>query len=108
MENYLIGRDTLGKLVDQLIAQKYPNQSPDSLNEIREDNIRKLDDQISEAIFGGLNDEQLDEINAMFDREENNPSAFQIFFKNAGIDLEQAIKDEMSKFSQEFLGGENA
>ena len=39
---------------------------------------------------------------------ENNPSAFQIFFKNAGIDLEQAIKDEMSKFSQEFLGGENA
>ena len=44
----------------------------------------------------------------MFDREENNPSAFQIFFKNAGIDLEQVIKDEMSKFSQEFLGGENA
>ena len=51
---------------------------------------------------------ELDEINAMFDREENDPTAFQIFFKNADVNLEQIITDTMTKFSQEFLGGENA
>lgn len=108
MENYLIGRETLGKFIDQLIAQKYVNQFPDSLKELREENIKKLDDQVSEAIFSSLDDDQLDEISAMFDREENDPTAFQIFFKNAGIDLEQIITNTMTKFSQEFLGGENA
>ena len=108
MENYLIGRETLGKFIDQLIAQKYVNQFPDSLKELREENIKKLDNQVSEAIFSSLDDDQLDEISAMFDREENDPTAFQIFFKNAGIDLEQIITNTMTKFSQEFLGGENA
>lgn len=107
MENYLVGRETLGKFVDQLIAQKYPNEPQGSLEDLREESIKKLDDQIGDAIFGSLDDAQLDEIDAMFDREENNPTAFQIFFKNAGLNLEEVITDTMSKFSQEFLGGEN-
>lgn len=108
MENYLIGRETLGKFIDQLIAQKYPNQPSSSLEELRESNIKKLDDQISDAVFSSLDDTQLDEINAILDREENDPTAFQIFFKNVGIDVEQIITDAMTKFSQDFLGGENA
>ena len=108
MENYLIGRETLGKFIDQLIAQKYVNQFPDSLKELRGESIKKLDNQVSEAIFSSLDDDQLDEISAMFDREENDPTAFQIFFKNADVNLEQIITDTMTKFSQEFLGGENA
>lgn len=108
MENYLIGRETLGKFIDQLIAQKYPNQPSSSLEELRESNIKKLDDQISDAVFSSLDDTQLDEISAILDREENNPTAFQIFFKNVGIDIEQVITDAMTKFSQDFLGGENA
>ena len=91
MENYLIGRETLGKFIDQLIAQKYPNQPSSSLEELRESNIKKLDDQISDAVFSSLDDTQLDEISAILDREENNPTAFQIFFKNVGIDIEQVI-----------------
>lgn len=108
MENYLIGRETLGKFIDQLIAQKYPNQPSSSLEELRESNIKKLDDQISDAVFSSLDDTQLDEISAILDREENDPTAFQIFFKNVGIDIEQVITDAMTKFSQDFLGGENA
>ena len=97
MENYLIGRETIGKFIDQLIAKKYVNQFPDSLKELREENIKKLDNQVSEAIFSSLDDDQLDEISAMFDREENDPTAFQIFFKNADVNLEQKLLKNLAK-----------
>ncbi len=108
MDNYLIERDTLAKVVDSLLATKYPNQPESELSKVREENLKKLDDRISSAIFGKLNDEALDEINSMLDRKENDPTAFRIFFKNAGVDLEQTITDTVKSFSQEFLGGQNA
>lgn len=108
MENYLIDRETLGKFIDQLIIQKHPNQSPSSLEGLRESSIKKLDDQISTTVFEKLDGAQLDEINTLLDKEESTPTTFQVFFKNAGINIEQVVIDAMTKFSQEFLGGENA
>ena len=109
MENYLIEPDVLGKLVDELIRQKFHNQpTPPDLANLSEETTRDLNDQINDAIFDQLDESQLDTLNDMFDREEDNPAAFQAFLKNAGIDLEQTIQEVITKFSQNFLGGENA
>ena len=108
MENYFIDRDTLEQVVDPLIAQKYPNQSDEAVKDIRDEQIRKLDDAILDALYGNLDEAQSAEVEALFDREEENPDAFQAFFEKAGIDVEQVMKDTIEKFSQEFLGGENA
>lgn len=108
MENYLIERDVLAKIVDGLLATKFPDQSPEELIDIKEENIKKLDDHISDAIFGSLSDVKLDEINSMLDRDESDPRSFRLFFRDAGVDLEQAIADAIKSFSTDFLGGQNA
>lgn len=108
MDNYLVERETLSKLVDALLSKKYPDQSIESLNNIREENIKKLDDKISVDLFGSFTDAQLAELDRLLDASESDPQVFQDFFKNAGIDLEQRISKSMEEFSKEFLGGENA
>lgn len=108
MENYFIERDTLEKLLNPLIAQKYGDRSPEEIEKIRDENVGKLDNAILDALLGGLSDSQLDEINLMFDQEESNPDAFRNFFKNAGIDVEKTMTEAVQKFGTEFLGGENA
>lgn len=108
MENYFIERDTLEKIVDPLIAQKYPNQSAEAVKDIRDENIRKLDDLLLDALFRGFNKSQIAEVNIMFDQEEMNPDAFRNFFKKAGIDVEQVMQETIDKFAKEFLGGQNA
>ncbi len=108
MEDYLVERETLAKLVDTLLAQKFPGQPAESFSSLREESIKQLDDRISKAVFGSLSSSQLEELNAMLDRGENDPVAFQDFFKNSGVDIESIIADAMQKFAQEFLGGQNA
>lgn len=106
MENYLIERETLAEFVDSLIARK--TQPIENLDALREENIRKLDDSIGQAVFGNLTEGQLAELNAMLDRNEDNDQAFQDFFNRAGINLEKVITETMQNFGKEFLGGENA
>ncbi len=108
MQQYFIERDTLEKFVNPLIAQKYPDESPEKVNQIRDEAVEKLDDAILDALFGKLSKSQVAEVNIMFDQEENDPDAFRDFFKNAGIDAEAVITEAIKKFSEEFLGGENA
>lgn len=108
MEQYFTEHDTLAKAIDALISQKYQNQPPANLSEIREENIRKLDNKISLKIFGSLSDEQLQKISSLLDDQENDPTIFQKFFKDAGINLEQKTSEAIREFSNEFLGGENA
>ena len=103
----IIEHETLGKIVDGLIAKKYPDQSPDNLSELRENTIAELDEQVITAVFNELTDPEINEINTMFDKEESDPTAFQIFFKNAGVDLEQVISDVLTQFSQKFLEEDN-
>ena len=106
MENYLIERETLAEFVDSLIAKK--TQPIENLDALREESIRKLDNQITQAMFGSLTKKQLDELNIMLDQDETDDQAFQDFFNRAGVNLEGVVKKAMQDFGQEFLGGENA
>ena len=106
MNDYLVDRETLGQFADALITQKYQNQPV--AESFREDLIKEIDDKISTAIFGSLSTERLDEINTLFDRNEDDPRVFQEFFQNSGIDLQQIITNVMNNFKTSFLGGENA
>lgn len=106
MENYLIERETLAEFVDSLIARK--TQPIENLDALREENIKKLDDRISQAVFGSLTKNQLDELNIMLDQDEDNDQTFQDFFNRAGVNLEKVVTDTMQNFGKEFLGGENA
>lgn len=108
MDNYLIDQETLGKFVDELFKKKpMPTSNAEELNYLRTREIAKLDDRISDAIFGSLNDAELDEINQMFDRDEESPDVFRNFFKNAGVDVEQTITKTMEAYANEYLGGQN-
>ena len=80
----------------------------DIVNALREKNIKALDDQIAKAVFGSLTAPQLEEINKILDSGEENPEVFQEFFQNAGVDLQKITSETMTKFSEQFLGGQNA
>ena len=109
MDNYLLDYETLGKFVDELMkAKPMPANNPEELNALREEYIKKLDDRIAVAVFGSLNEEQLKEISALFDQDDGSPDAYEKFFKDADIDIQQVITDTMEKFKNDFLGGENA
>ena len=107
MENNFIQHEILGQFVDGLIAQKYPGQPAENFKEIREKSIDEVNKKIDMAIYSSLSIEQLEEINALFDRNEENPDVFTEFFKNAGVDAEQKTKEAMESYAISFLGGNN-
>lgn len=109
MDNYLIDRETLGQFVDELMKQKpLPANTAEELNTLREENIKKLDDEIGMAIFGSLTTLQLQEFNQILDRGEESPEIFQKFFQNSGVNLPEVISNAMTTFGKQFLGGQNA
>ena len=108
MDDYLTDRETLGKFIDELIKNKpVPVNTPEELNTWREQQIKILDDRISEAIFGRLSEEQLIELNQILDRNEESPEVFQRFFDNAGLDLPKIMENTMRSFRTEYIGGGN-
>lgn len=108
MDDYITDRKALEQFVDELFKQKpLPANSAEELNALREETIKKLDDDIGVAIFGGLSDHQLEELSKTLDRGDDTPEFFQKFFSDAGIDLKQTIASTMESFRKEFLGGEN-
>ena len=109
MNDYLIDRETLGKFVDELIKNKaLPVDSAEELNDLREANIKALDDKIGLAIFGSLTDEQYAEFEQLLDRDDGNPEVYQDFFNSIGLDVQDIITKAMQEFQNEFLGGQNA
>lgn len=108
MDNYLIDREALAQFVDGLMKQKpLPANTPEELNNLRENAIKELDDRLGLAIFDSLSEEQLDQINQLLDDPTATPEAFQQFFTSAGLDLQKIISDAMTAFGKEFLGGQN-
>ncbi|MBQ3470653.1 hypothetical protein IJH23_03045 [Candidatus Saccharibacteria bacterium] len=105
MDSYLTDRETLGKFVDELLAKKFPGRDSAELTDLREENIKQLDDEIGDAIFGALSREQLEEFNAILDSGEENQDVFRNFFSNAGLDLESKISETLKSFSMRFLEG---
>lgn len=109
MDNYLLDYETLGGFVDELMkAKPMPAQTPEELNALREENIKKLDDKVAVAIFSSLNDEQLKEINVLLDQDDGSPEVYEKFFQDSGINLQRIIANAMQSFKDEFLGGQNA
>ncbi|MDO4746977.1 MAG: hypothetical protein Q4A70_01360 [Candidatus Saccharibacteria bacterium] len=107
MDNYLLDYEMLGGFVDELMkAKPMPAQSAEELNVLREQNIKKLDDKVTTAVFGSLSDEQLLQMNELLDRDDSTPVTFASFFANAGIDMENIIAKAIQEFKTEFLGGE--
>ena len=107
MDNYFTDYESLGRIVDQLIAQKFPNQPPENFASLREESIQKLDNQIGDVIIGSLTREQLDEFNALLDQEDADASVFQQFFEKHSIDLNNIITHTVKDFQDSFMGGEN-
>ena len=108
MDNYLIDRETLGEFIDELIKKKpLPVETAEELASFRETKMKELDSRISKAIFGNLSAEKLSEVNQLLSDKETSPEAFEKFFEEADVDLDQVIRDTMEAFAKEFLGGEN-
>lgn len=106
MDNYLIDRETLSQFVDELIKKKpLPVNTAEELANLREEQIKSLDDQIGDAVFGRFTDEQSREFNQMLDRNEEDPEAFEEFFNRIGLDVEKIIYDTMESFGRKFLEG---
>lgn len=109
MEDYLLDRETLGQFVDALMKKRpLPVDNADELSEFRETQMKKLDDRISQAIFGGLDQRQSDELSQLLDRESDDPEVFRNFFQKEDINVEDIIANAAQSFSAEFLaGGQN-
>ncbi|MBR2837116.1 hypothetical protein IKE79_02035 [Candidatus Saccharibacteria bacterium] len=108
MENYLVDQETLGQFADKLIATKYPGHPADIYSNLRDQIIADLDDKVSDAIFGGLSREQFDELSALLDQDNDDPSIFEKFFKTHNIDIKSEVIAALSNYEREFLGGQNA
>lgn len=105
MEN--ISNAAIDEYVVTLIEQKYPGQPLDNFKDFREKSVQSINDAVYDAIFDGLNSEQLDEINVLLDDENQAPSIFADFFRRAGVDIEQKTTEVLEKFKTQFLGGSN-
>lgn len=109
MDNYLIDREVLEQIIDELMKQKpLPANSAEELNTVREKAIGNLDDKIGMAVFCSLSDEELTEFNRLVDSDEASPEAYQKIFDNAGVNLQEIIAKTITDFKNEFLGVENA
>ena len=108
MNNYIIDRETLGQLVDDLMKKGPLSASnAEELNTLREKTMEDLDNKINMAIFESLPTEKLLELEHLMDDINTPPEVFQKFFQESGINLQKIIKDTFDNFTKEFLGGQN-
>lgn len=107
MENYLVDYEVLESFVDELIAKKFPEESPESHQDLRTDSIDKLGAAINNAVFDRLSDEQIDELDALLEKEEATEDTFTEYLASNGIDLKETLEQVFNGFQDEFLGGEN-
>ena len=107
MGNNDIQRVVLGQFVDSLISQKYPGQPAENFKELREKSIDEIDKKIDMAFCEDLTIEQLEEISSILDRNEEDPSAFEEFFKKSGVDTAKKTKEVLESYRTSFLGGSN-
>ena len=98
-------RETLERFVDPLITQKCSEVKGSELSQIREENIKKLDDLICNTIFEDLTSEQLEEINQIIDEGRDDPDTICEFLDDNNINLEQKVTKALEQFKTEFLGG---
>lgn len=109
MNDYLIDQEVLSQFVDELIKKKaLPVNSPEELNNLRENSIKELDRRIGRAIFGRFTKEQNGEFNQILDKPGVTENDFQNFFEKHNFNIEKILTNTMEAFGKEFLGGQNA
>ena len=108
MNNYLIDEEVLAEFADNLLKQKFPNQTAGENAPLREKITKELDDKITKELFGSLSEEQLAELNQILDNENASEIEFQSFFEGVNIDVEHIMMTTMTNYQKQFLtGGEN-
>lgn len=106
MEDYLIDRETLGQFIDELMKKRtLPVDNAEELTNYREEQMHALDNRISQAIVGSLNQEQAETLDNLLDQEQENSDVFRDFFESQGINVEQIIASTAESFGKEFLEG---
>ena len=111
MENNLVDREILAQYIDQLTSQKpLPATTAAEQTQQRERLMDALDQTIRLSFLNQLSPAQLDELNSLLDRADagDEPGdAFDRFFENSGIDLEQVVSNAATHFREAYLGGTN-
>ena len=107
MENYLVDNETLTNFVDELIAKKFPDESPENHQTLRAESIDKLGNAINDAVFSNLDEEKIDELDALLDQEDATENTFTEYLASNGIDLEKTLMQVFEDFRDAFLGGDN-
>ena len=106
MQDYLLDRETLAQFVDELMKKRpIPVDNVTEINSFREEQMKALDDHISDAIFGSMSDAQLSSLNQLLDQEKDNPDVFQNFFKAQDIDIDGIVANAVNTFSANYLAG---
>lgn len=105
MKDYLVDRETLSKIADGLIAQKYPNQPTGAHTELHTKISGELDEQITTAIFGNLSELDLETLNKLLDQKSSTEADFRDFFKSVNLDLPKITSGVIRKYSEHFLEG---
>ena len=110
MEDYLLDRETLEKFIDELMKKRpLPVDNVEELSNYKEEQIKALDNHITKALFGSLNQSQAAELEKLLDNEQENPDVFQDFFHSQGIDVNKIITEAAESFGAQYLeGGQNA
>lgn len=106
MEEYLINKETLSKFIDELI-KRYPIPIDDAtkLKEFRDEQMRALDDHITNTLFGSLDEAQLNDLELLLNQEFENPDVFRKFFLDNNINVEQIIIDSVKSFNELYAKG---
>ncbi|MBR2998614.1 hypothetical protein IKF34_02495 [Candidatus Saccharibacteria bacterium] len=106
MDNFIVDREILAKIIDSLIEQKPLDlNSSEELDSFREKNIKKLNDRLMFAVFNKLSEEEIEEIERLMD-ENSSEETFMDYMKNHGIDVESVIEKTVIDFSSNFQKGE--
>ena len=109
MEDYLLDRETLGQFVEKKKKKRpLPVDNAEEINNYREEQIRALDDSITNAIFGNMNESQIAGLSQLLNQEKENPDVFKNFFNEQNINIEQVVAEAVNSFSASYLaGGQN-
>lgn len=109
MENYLVDYEALARVIDALIAQKYPNEPTEKYKDLREASIKELDEIISQAVFASLSESETNELDQLLSKDDTSETVFQDFLKNTNLDFGKITEKAVTEYGAKFLEGvENA
>lgn len=95
----------LDSFVDSLIEDKdIPGLTPEVREQVAEEIKGSIIEQINKAVLMELSDEQLDELNALMDKEGFTEQDMQNFIANSGVDLDRITAETLLYYRSFYLG----